>query len=150
MIHKMSKEELIKYHKRCFVIKNLISNTYKDLEHYFTINHDTNLIEMIINKESQLTLLPDNTWIEIKRHIDVKIACSYKDCIICLNKIDTSVSCCKCSNHWCGDCYVNLYEHGQGLVTCPICRFSVGEKVPNKILKMGIDQIRKRLKVMKN
>lgn len=141
----MSFEKYPEYHKRCNVIKNLISITYKDLDYFFTINHNTNFVEMIINNKGQLTILPDNTWNEIKRHIDVKITCSYKDCIICLNKIETSVSCSKCANHWCGNCYVDLYTHGQGIVTCPICRFSVGEKVPSKLLKLGISQIKKRI-----
>lgn len=150
MSNMMSFAEFPEYHKRCNVIKNLISNTYKDLDFFFTINHETNFIEMIIDNKAQLTLLPDNTWNEIKRHIDSKITRSYKDCIICLNKIDTCVSCCKCANHWCGNCYVDLYKHGHGLVTCPICRFSVGEKVPNEILKIGISQISRKLKSIKD
>ena len=144
----MSFEKFPEYHKRCNVIKNLISNTYKDLDYVFTINNETNYIEMIINNKALLTLLPDNTWNEIKRHIDAKITCSYKDCIICFNKIETSVSCGKCANNWCGDCYVDLYKYGNGLITCPICRFTVGEKVPSELLNFGISQIRERLKNM--
>ena len=72
-IMKMNPKEFDKYDKRCNVIKNLILKDYINDKFDFIRNPETLYIEIVINNNSKITLLPDNNWKEIKRHIDKKI-----------------------------------------------------------------------------
>ena len=72
-IRKMNSIEFDKYDKKCNVIKNLILKVYRNDKFDFIRNPETLYIEVVINNISNITLLPDNNWNEIKRHIDKKI-----------------------------------------------------------------------------
>jgi len=134
-----------KYDQRCDVIKTLILKEYIGATFNFIRNSDTLYIEVIINNNSKISLLPNSTWNEIKRHIDKKIIGFSGDCIICCEKIQKNVTCPKCSNNYCGECYINLFKHGKGIITCPHCRYSFGEKKPEHMMEMYVDEIKLKL-----
>ena len=81
-----------------------------------------------IEYHSMMTILPDNTWDEIKRIIDSKIKqTNDKDCLICCSLIkNKSVSCNKCSIRFCLKCYADIFKANKGLIVCPFCRYTFG------------------------
>lgn len=144
-IRNMTPDEFDKYDKRCNIIKELILKEYVNCKFDFIRNSTTLYIEVIINNGSKITLLPNSSYSEIKRHIDKKISGFTGDCVICANKIKKNVTCSKCSNNWCGKCYINLFRHGSGIITCPHCRYSFGEEIPEYMLDMYINQIKQKV-----
>ena len=113
----MNPTELDKYDERCNIIKTLILKDYINDKFDFIRNPQTLYIEIVINNNFKITLLPDSNWKEIKRHIEKKINVQRngisQDCIICCEKIQKNVTCPKCSNNFCGECYIYL-KAGKG------------------------------------
>jgi hypothetical protein len=144
-IRKINSNEVDKYNKRCDVIRRLILTTYADTTFEFIRNTDTLYIEVNINNNSKISLLPNNTWDEVKRHINKKIKGFTDDCIICCEKMENSVSCPKCSNNFCGKCYIKLYRVGKGIITCPHCRREEGVNLTEYAIESGVVQIKQRL-----
>jgi hypothetical protein len=148
-IMKMNPKEFDKYDKRCNVIKNLILKDYINDKFDFIRNPETLYIEIVINNNSKITLLPDSNWKEIKRHIDKKIIVQRngisQDCIICCETIQKNVTCSKCSNNCCGKCYINLFKSGKGVITCPHCRYSYGNTMSEYMIQMGVNEIKHKL-----
>ena len=148
-IRQMNSQDFDKYDKRCNVIKNLILKNYTNNNFNFIRNLETLYIEVIINNNSKITLLPDSNWNEIKRHIDKKIIVQrdgiVENCIICCEAIQKNVTCPKCSNNWCSECYINIFKHGKGVITCPHCRYSFGNTMPEYMIKLEVDEIRHKL-----
>jgi len=138
-------KDLDKYNKRCDIIKSLILKKYTDTTFEFITNPDTSCIEVIINNNSKISLLPDNTWQEVERHINTKIIGFTGDCPICYEKKITSVSCAKCSNDFCGKCYIKLFMVGKGIITCPHCRDMTGQSMPEHMIEQGVYTIKKKL-----
>ena len=81
------------YDTRCDVIKNLVFKTYIDDKFDFIRNPVTSYVEIFINDNSKITILPDSNWKEIKRHIDKQIIVQRngisEGCIICCEKYET-------------------------------------------------------------
>ncbi len=151
-IRKMNAKQVNTYEKKCNIIKNLISNDYKNNKFKFIKNPETLYIEIIIDNNSKITLLPDNNWKEIKRHINKKI--TYKasvhngssdNCPICYEAIKMNVTCPKCSNNYCSECYINIFKEGKGIITCPHCRFSYGNRMSEHMIQIGVDEINYKL-----
>lgn len=145
----MSSKEFDKYAKRCNVIKNLILKDYVNDKFEFIRDLETLYIEIIINGNSKITLLPDSTLKQIKRHIDKKLIVQRDgisgDCIICCEPIQQNVTCSNCSNNYCGECYINLFENGRGVITCPHCRYSYGNTMPEYMIQMSVNEIKHQL-----
>jgi len=150
----MSVEEFNKYDKRCDVIKNIILKDYKDISFDFVRNPDTLIVEIIINKAVKISILPNNTLKDIKRHIDKKISNQHngvsEDCIMCCEKIQNNVTCSKCSNNYCSECYINLFKIGKGIIKCPHCRFEIGEIMPDYMIPICIEDIRFKIELRKS
>ncbi len=134
------------YDTRCDVIQNLVLETYINDKFDFIRNPETSYVEIVINDNSKITILPDSNWKEIKRNIDKKIIVQRngisEGCIICYEKIRNNVTCPKCSNNYCGECYINLFEKGRGVITCPHCRYSIGNTMSEYMVQMGVIAIR--------
>ena len=147
-IREMNSKEFDKYDKRCYVIQNLILKDYKNENFDFIRNPETLYVEIIINNNNSITMLPDSSWKEIKRHIE-KILYSKKtiteDCIICCETKQTNVSCNKCSNDICAVCYINLFINGKGVYTCPHCRYSIGNMIPEYKIQLSVNEIKRKL-----
>lgn len=131
------------YEKLCNLIISLIKIKYPDLVIDVSIS-SFNLMEVTINKNSRLTILPQSKWNEIKRHIEVKLNQGWQNelCQLCCETLHKRVSCNKCSNYWCINCYINLFKSGSGIIICPYCRDSFGKKVPQNIIEYCIQEIK--------
>lgn len=135
-----------KYKNKIKIIKNLILKKYINNEFKFIENKESLLITIIIDNSSSITILPDNNWNDIKRHIDRKIKGANKNCLICCNKVKIKVSCNKCSQDYCSECYINLFKVGKGIIVCPFCKYSFGIRMSEYMVQNGINNIRKALK----
>jgi len=101
----------------------------------------TNNIELVLNRiKAIITILEDNTWDEIKRHIDAKLnSDEYISCSICSEDMKhKKVSCPHCANYWCIPCYINIFRANRGLIKCPYCRFEYGYKQSDEMVEAGI------------
>lgn len=97
----------------------------------------TDNLEIIFeNHLSIMTVLKNNTWEEIKRHIDKIMepnSTRAGDCAICFMPKKHDVSCAKCSNTHCSDCsdcsdcYINIFRTNKGIIRCPFCNHTVGQ-----------------------
>ena len=137
------------YDKKINVIKKLINIKYPIntfiFEDYNSVFNDKikKFTKIIINNNSSITILPDNTWNEIERNINIKLHNVNKnECIICLNETIKSVSCNKCSNLWCVLCYIELFKKDNGIITCPFCRYSFGIYTPDFMINICIKEIK--------
>ena len=111
----------------------------------FQINKVTKNIEIIFtDKKAIITILEDNTWDEIKHHIDAKISKDKTDeCSICSTEEiqKRRVTCTKCASDWCTDCYINIFRVNKGIIKCPFCRFTYGEEFPDCMIETGVKEI---------
>lgn len=127
------------------LIKTLIAKTYPNYKFKYNNRNEVIINADLPGKSSLITIMPFNNWREIKRNIDKKIAGFSGDCVICCEKIKTNVSCPKCSNGYCGECYLQLYKRGRGVVSCPHCRYSHGEIASDAELLFGEVEIKVKL-----
>lgn len=92
-----------------------------------------------------MTVSDDDTWEQIKRHINKKISNQIDhECSICMTSETIKirkVSCAKCASDWCIDCYINIFRINKGIIICPYCRFSYGNEFPDNMIEIGIQQI---------
>lgn len=105
----------------------------------------TNDLQIIFtDKKAIMTILEENTWDEIKRHIDAKLSNKKSnECSICYTNviIKRRVSCTKCASDWCIDCYINIFRTNKGIIKCPFCRFTYGNQFPDYMIEIGVQQI---------
>jgi hypothetical protein len=143
-------DEQYQYNNKIKIIKKLIATTYPNDTFIFENFNNTfnekikEYTKIIINNNSSITILPDNTWIQIERNINVKLnnTNNTKECIICMNNSIKTVSCNKCSNYWCILCYIELFKKKNGIIICPFCRFSFGKYTPDYMMDICIDEIK--------
>lgn len=135
------------YEYKCITIKKIIEKKYNDTNFIYEMNNDTRFVEIIINNQSKITILRDNTVSEILKHIKTKLDSTWQkqNCDICFEKINKRVSCSKCSNYYCSNCYINIFKTGKGIITCPFCRYSYGTKMNDFMLPMAIKEIKYKL-----
>ena len=126
------------YIKKCAVIKNLIKDEFKGHKFDYRANAFGGMT-IVINDKATLSIESNITWNEIKRNIYKKINPDTSDntCGICFYDLNRRVSCNKCANFYCTECYINLYKIGEGLISCPFCRHTVGVKISKSHIDMG-------------
>ncbi len=148
-IGQLSDEEIIEYNKKCDLIKKLIIKKYPNHEFNFFRNQYSGIVKVEINDISEISILVENNWAEIKRHIEKKIKTQetkiHEDCVICYEEIKKNVTCPKCANNWCSECYIKIFIDGEGIIKCPHCRFSFGQKMNKFMLDIGVSEIRRKL-----
>lgn len=101
------------------------------------------IVIVFVNHKSMMTILPSNTWLEVKRIIDFRINdIKLDECSICCSdKLIgiTNVSCNKCAVCYCVGCFYKLLIINQGLMICPFCKYTSGDLIPIHILKNRIE-----------
>ena len=107
-------------------------------------NFPGNIEIVFTERKAIMTILKENTWDEIKRHIDNKI-CDIKplECSICLSKEmqKSKVSCPICSFDTCVNCYISIFRANKGLIKCPFCRYTYGDECPDYMIEICIQEI---------
>ena len=124
-----------------------ILNYLSDAKIKFRKNPETGHVELLLTEhQAQLTIFKDDNWDDLKRCIDRKMSRDKDvDCSICLEDMrGQRVSCPKCANDWCIDCYINIYKHNKGIIRCPYCRFEYGEEYPEGLIDIGVNEILKK------
>lgn len=136
-----------KYNKRCQIIEKLIISQFPDLKFKLVFNNDTKYYEIfLIEQKAQISILENTEWKALKRGIELKIKQEYNTlCSICYENINKNVSCSKCYNNWCGECYISLFISGEGIIKCPFCRYSFGIKTPKNMINICVQEIRDKL-----
>lgn len=129
-----------KYKNKCLIIFNLVKNEFP--KNNFKLQNN----KIIFEDGREITILYDNSWDEVKRHIYKKLEQNYGDCSICFNNISQNVSCPKCSNNFCVECYINIFKSNKGLIKCPHCRFTYGNIMNNQQINQGIQMIRSKIR----
>ena len=128
--------------KRACVVMEMILSYIPKEEIEFVRNEITGELELLFPKRRALmTIKATNSWREIKRHIDTKISeKKSSECPICSSeKIQQRrVSCTKCAEAWCVDCYINIFRANKGITKCPFCRYEVGFEVSDSMVESGI------------
>lgn len=131
-----------KFHK---IVEKLIRKYKPDIEIEIVINRQKNgLMEVIFVKESTIITIVTTNWNEIKRYIDSTLAKDKElNCSICDNdfKKYKRVSCSKCIVEFCGICYINLFRIGQGIITCPFCKYKYGSLMEPHNVIYGVEII---------
>jgi hypothetical protein len=145
-LYEQNDEECEKYIKRCDVMIKLITNEFKNDKLEFTTNPDSLHVVVVVNDNNRITLLPNISWNEIRRNINNAILQITKKCIVCYETIKkTNICCPKCSNSICGDCYINEFRICKGLITCPHCKFTIGQRLPESMIEKCVDEIKQKL-----
>ena len=133
------------YEKHSSIIQKLILQEYPN-EHFEFYRGDCGFFTVIINNHKPFTILPDHKWDEVKRCVNKIIHTNARDhlCEICFNH-PRIVLCNKCANYWCGDCYIDLFRIGHGIIKCPYCRYEFGKKFTERELNKHIDEIKRKI-----
>jgi hypothetical protein len=134
-----------KYYKRCGVMCNLITNEFKNDEFDFMKNSETLQVEVVINKKWKIPLPPDYSWDEIQKNIENIITNFNKNCVSCFKETGTNIACPECSSCLCGECYIDSLRRNKGIISCPECKYSIGEIVPDENIDMYITHIKNTL-----
>lgn len=141
------------YQKRCNVIYNLVKYKYCEIECHLILNKYNSLYEMHLPIQSAIvTILHDSNIENIYRHMDKKINGKWigQECNICCEEIKRNITCSKCSNNWCGNCYINMFKTGEGITKCPYCCYQLGEKMSPIMVELGIYEIMCKLGINEN
>jgi hypothetical protein len=127
------------------VVMGMIRSYIPKEEIEFVRNEITGELELLFPKRHALmTIKATNSWREIKRHIDAKISeKKSSECPICSSeKIQQRrVSCTKCAEASCVDCFINIFRANKGITKCPFCRYEVGFEISDSMVELGVQQI---------
>lgn len=147
--NKYTDDELIEYDRRSDLMKKLIVKKYPNHKFNFFKHPLGGIVHVEINDISIISIMVENNWTEIKRHIEKKIKTQdtgiYGDCDICYEEIKKNTTCPKCANNCCLECYIKIFTDGEGIIKCPHCRFSYGQKMNKFMLDIGVSEIRRKI-----
>lgn len=135
------------YKKRVHIIYNLLKTEFQSLTIHIIHNEENNFYELFIQEYScTITILPDSSYKQIKLIISKKEK-TENTCKICEEETKKKTTCSKCGENWCIKCYCSLLRTGQGLITCPFCRFEYGRVLTKNEIEKSIRDIQHRTDV---
>jgi hypothetical protein len=98
-----------------------------------------------LKTKSTMSILEDNTWEEIIKHINTKIKKRMDiKCVRCETDELKNLTCPKCICDICAYCYVFIYKTNRGIFECPKCKYTYGNEVPDVLLEMGTAMLEKK------
>ena len=145
---------IITYYKMCGLTRNQLVHKIIDYVptekiKFSNLEWTGELKVFFTIKRVLISIVEDNTWDEIKRHIDVKLSDKKdKDCSICDNTFAGKigrVTCNKCAGEYCSNCYINIFRIGKGIMPCPFCRDTIGVEHPDYLIEPLIEKLRNTL-----
>jgi hypothetical protein len=143
---RLNNQDLLIYSKRCDVLKQLILKAYGPHIHEFKKNESTGYIEVCFKMGGTITILHDNTWSELEKNIGKKLDGNANHfCSVCSGVKNKLVTCNKCSQSFCTECYIDSFRKNKGLVVCPHCNYSFGVVMSDEVLEDRIDNIRDKI-----
>lgn len=130
---------------KCLLFLKLIQKYKPDLDVEFKPNTGNEFDKFIFpTLQSEINILSNSTWIDVKARID-NFFKKEKICTICDDTVDKSVACCKCGSIHCTDCYIDLFEKGEGVIECPTCKSKFGRKIPKNLIDASIEAIKEKI-----
>ena len=127
------------YKEKCRSIITLLRNYRPDVL-FEVVDSGGNMEVFFPDYFSMFTITQTSNWKQLQRIIDSKLIINENEsCQICLNNFVTlKINCSSCGERWCIKCYINIYAMGQGVVKCPYCRYSVGDKLNENDFRLGL------------
>lgn len=126
-------------------LHQLISKHYPSNYMEVYKNEDTGFIEAKVNNKALITVLPGQTWEDIKTYIDIKIKECTDICEICSNIKTHNISCSGCKKNQCSECFILAFSEGKGIIVCPFCDKIEGKVRTDNGVKTFIKDIRLKL-----
>lgn len=118
-----------------------VPNEQGDAERYMVVTSEAH--------HATFSVLEDSVWADVKRVLAKKVnratATERWTCDICCEASPNRVSCNKCANDTCGECYIRALVAGQGVVVCPWCRGRTGQRFEPHQVTIMAEQVRSRL-----
>ena len=142
------------YKSNSDLIIKLIKKSYPNEEIKFKEQDCIDLYVLQIGSSIKITIMPDDTWLTIKKNIDSKLYNLnqlYNDniCRLCELEMKTKTECNKCKKTCCIECYIKNFRKNNGIINCDNCSFSFGVKTPSSYIDILIDDIRENSNKMK-
>jgi hypothetical protein len=100
-----------------------------------------------INSNITITIMPDDSWIDIKKNIDLKLSSlnQYENiCRLCKMEIKAKTSCVRCQKTCCIECYIKNFKTNKGIIKCDNCSYKFGVKTPNEYIDILVEDIREK------
>jgi hypothetical protein len=99
---------------------------------------------------SIMTVTCGMSWKQITRAVEKKrdFVPGPRCCGICCEERSgpaSNVSCNRCANSFCGECYIGLFRTGRGIIRCPFCRDEFGFLMSPQDVERGVRMIRSKL-----
>jgi hypothetical protein len=90
-----------------------------------------------------LSVEEDSSWTQTRRLLASKMMEKpLEECGICMDDMRARVSCGRCGQPTCKDCYIANFEAGRGVVVCPFCRYEVGVAKSTADLEFALCMLR--------
>ncbi len=78
----------------------------------------------------------DAIWVNFKKRVhNILNNVITQECNICMEKKDTYLTCLKCPQAYCIECFLNIILPSRGVIKCPFCRAEYGEEMSGWDLK---------------
>ena len=140
--------------QRFLIINNLINETYKEqikqkeLYFNFTLFSDGIIIMDITGYDGAKFQIERNMkFKDIKKKINKFVEISKNpeiDCIICCESLNKPrISCNRCFNPTCQNCYIKMFRKNKGISKCPFCAFSTGKEMDPRSVELKILEMKK-------
>jgi hypothetical protein len=143
--------DLAQYKANSNLIFRLIKKNYPDEHIIFEESQNIDLDTVQIGCKINLTIMPDSTWIEIKKNIDGKLY-GLKNpnniCRLCQMNIKTKTECNKCKKSCCLECYIRNFKANNGIIKCDNCSYSFGVFTPDEYIDVLVGDIREKANQM--
>ena len=113
-------------------------------------NKSTLCIEITFtNNKGGFNIMKNTKWEDIKFIIDKIVRNIYEEkescqCNICMENFiyNIKMSCEKCYESVCIDCFYEICKKGEGIFNCPFCRYSLGVKQSSESILNGFNLMR--------
>ena len=127
-------------------IRRLVYNEKIEIE---TIKNSELINIHFINRYKMMTLQIDDSWREIYKFMKVsKERNEFLEfiCPICMESKNNGIlTCHNCLKGKCAECVITLFIKNEGLMICPYCRYTIGQKMSQYKVKYIADCMLKKL-----
>ena len=139
-------------HSHFEMMKTLISRSYPDVKFQYSMgtvptpDGTLSTYMRVATDAFTFSVLESSRWTMVQRILRKKMEENNEYvCEICCESSKTQISCNNCSNSTCGECYIRMFQVGQGIITCAYCRDQTGHRMSTSEIMRGAAQIRHRL-----
>lgn len=135
--YKSSSNLIIKLIKKNYPKENILIDEPNGID-FYSVKIGPNII---------ITILPGESWINIKKNIDLKLSSlnQYENiCRLCELEMKAKTACNKCKKTCCIECYIKNFKANKGIIKCDNCLCTFGVKTPDEYIDVLVDDIREK------